>query len=256
MTAELPAGPLSGGPVLCLNIDGTLTPLGYDNRYDQEAPIPGFVPVPGVGDNLQVHPALPVWVTELELAFTHCAWVSRLRGRCRRFAECAGLQGAADWPYIMPVDEPPVPGTSLSSYKLEAARAWVTPETPVAVVDDQLVEQVDYEDEDIMTLGSIASFVERPGPVLLIGPDRQIGLTRPIVDLLCRFARGPYDTAFNLRCPLKPDSDWLVQWPWPLPPAQEHPVLVRSEDEQAWGAQRKDARWKIREQQDKQRNEG
>ena len=164
------------------------------------------------------------------------------------FAECAGLRCAADWPYLIPVDDPPVPGTSLSSYKLEAVRAWVTPETPVAIVDDQLVEQDDYEDEDINMLGSIALFVERPGPVLLIGPDRQIGLTRPIVDLLCRFAQDPTDQAFGLRCALKPDSDWWVQWPWPLPPGQERPVLIRPDDEQAWRKQRVAARAKSKEQ--------
>ena len=245
--SELPTGPLSGGPVLCLNIDGVLSPLGQDNRYDQDAPTPGFVPVPGVGDSMRVHPTLPVWIAELEHAFAHCAWVSTWRERCGRFAERAGLQGAADWPYLMPVDEPPVPGPSLSSHKLEAVRAWVTPETPVAIVDDQLVEQVDYEDEDIQTLGSIALFVERLGPVLLIGPDRQIGLTRPIVDLLCRFTRDPHDTAFNLRCALKPDSDWWVQWPWPLHPEQERPVLIRPDDEHAWAKQRVVARVKIRE---------
>ena len=260
--AELPAGPLSGGPVLCLDIDGATSPLGQDNRYDLHAPTPGFVHLPvsddsekgvlGVGCTMQVHPALPAWIGELEQAFAHCAWVSSWREKSFWFAASAGLGGASDWPYLMPVDNPPVPGPPLSSNKLEAVRAWVTPETPVAIVDDQLVEQVDYEDEDIMMLGSIALFVERPGPVLLIGPDRQIGLTRPIVDLLCRFARDPYDTAFNLRCALKPDSDWWVQWPWPLPPDQGQPVLIRPDDKDAWNKQREALRKEVREQEREQ----
>ena len=239
--SELPAGPLSGGPVLCLDIDGVASPLGQDNRYNLHGPTPGFVPVPGAGHTMQVHPALPAWIGELEQAFAHCVWVSTWRKSCRRFAERAGLKGAADWPYIMPVDEPPVPGDKLPAYKLEAVRAWVTPDTPVAVVDDHLVEQdnADYKDW-VKTTNSIVGFVRRPGPALLIGPDRHIGLTRPIVDLLCRFAQIPHDPAFGLRCDsaLNPDTDWWVQWPWPLPPNQEQPVLIRPNDEMEWHKQR------------------
>ena len=136
--SALPPAPLKGGPVLCLDIDGVSSPLGQDNRYDLHAPTPGLVPVAGAGHTMQVHPALPEWIAELEQAFAQCVWVSTWRESCRDFAECAGLQGAADWPYLMPVDDPPVPGPPFSSYKLEAVRAWVTPETPVAIVDDHL----------------------------------------------------------------------------------------------------------------------
>lgn len=44
--ADLSAGPLSGGPVLCMDIDGVASPLGQDNRYDLDALPPGFVPYP------------------------------------------------------------------------------------------------------------------------------------------------------------------------------------------------------------------
>ena len=94
----LPAGPLSGGPVLCLDIDGVSSPLGQDNRYDLHAPTPGFVPVSsggcGVGCTMQVHPALPGWIGELEQAFAHCVWVSTGGRSCGCFAGRAGLDGA------------------------------------------------------------------------------------------------------------------------------------------------------------------
>ena len=244
--AEMPAGPLSGGPVLCLDIDGVTSPLGQDNRYDLIGPTPGFVPVPGAGQTMQVHPALPTWMAELEQAFAHCVWVSTWQWRCRRFADSAGLSGAADWPYIMPVDEPPVPGDKLLAYKLEAVRAWVTPETPVAIVDDDLVDQVyDHVGPDMDR--SINRFFERPGQTLLIGPSSHIGLNRPIVDLLYRFAQAPADPAFGLRFPYRPDSDWWVQWPWPLPPDQEQPVLIRPDDEKDWNTAREALREEARE---------
>ena len=240
--SALPPAPLKGGPVLCLDIDGVSSPLGQDNRYDLHAPTPGLVPVAGAGHTMQVHPALPDWIAELEQAFAQCVWVSTWRESCRHFAECAGLGSAADWPYLMPVDAPPVPGPPFSSYKLEAVRAWVTPETPVAIVDDHLVDQ-DYSSHEYREMGeSKVLFVQRPGPTLLIGPDRQIGLTRPIVDLLCRFAEDPADPAFGLRCALSPDSYWWVQWPWPLPAGQEQPVLIRPDDEEAWRSQREELR--------------
>lgn len=249
--SALPAGPLSGGPVLCLDIDGVASPLGQNNRYDLHAPTAGFVPVAGAGHTMQVHPALPAWIGELEQAFAHCAWVSTWRESCRRFAGCAGLKGAAEWPYLMPVNDPPVPGEPLRAYKLEAVRAWVSPETPVAIVDDHLVEQHDVELKQwIETKDAIMRFVRRPGPALLIGPDQHIGLTRPIVDLLCRFAQDPTDPAFGLRVDsaLNPDTHWWVQWPWPLPPGLEQPVLIRADDEEAWHAAREALRMEARKQ--------
>ena len=267
--SELPAGPLSGGPVLCLDIDGVTSPLGQDNRYDLHAPTPGFVHLPvssnsekgvqGVGCTMQVHPSLPIWIGELEQAFAHCAWVSSWREKSVWFAASAGLDGAVDWPYIKPVAGPSVPGDKLPAYKLEAVRAWVTPETPVAIVDDHLVDQDPhaYEQWDEIQ-DSTALFLQRPGPVLLIGPDRQIGLTRPIVDLLCRFAQNPHDPDFGLRCALSPDSDRWVQWPWPLPPGQEQPVLIRPDDKDAWNEARKALREqaRVKEEERYMREEG
>ena len=88
--SALPTGPLSGGPVLCLDIDGVLSPLGQDNRYDLHAPTPGFIPVVGAGNTMQVHPALPGWIDELAQAFAHCVWVSTWRERCRRLPSARG----------------------------------------------------------------------------------------------------------------------------------------------------------------------
>ena len=33
-------------------------------------------------------------------------------------------------------------------------------------------------------------------------------------------------------------STWWVQWPWPLPPGQEQPVLIRPDDVDAWHNER------------------
>ena len=67
--SELPAGPLSGGPVLCMDIDGVASPVGQNQRFDVDAPTPGFVPVPRVSYPVHVHPALPAWMDALEQAF-------------------------------------------------------------------------------------------------------------------------------------------------------------------------------------------
>ena len=73
----------------------------------------------------------------------------------------------------MPVDDTPVPGERFPASKIEAVRAWVTPETPVAIVDDHLVYQ-DYEESNQLAQmkDSTARFVQRPGPVLLIAPGQ------------------------------------------------------------------------------------
>ena len=238
----LPSAALQGGPVLALDIDGVCSPVGEQvDRYDIDAPTPGFVDVTRqLASVVQVHPALPDWITTLDQAFAQCAWVSTWRRRCRYFAEAAGLDQACEWPCLMPVDDPPVPGAPLPFYKLEAARGWVSPETPVAIVDDHLCPDEHFDSYELReeTEVSTALFVQRPGPTLLIAPDPHVGLTRPIVDLLCRFAQAPYDAAFGLRCTLSPDRHWWVQWPWPLPPGQEAPALICPDDKDAWRAQR------------------
>ena len=61
--SQVPPGLITKGPVLCVDIDGVLSPVGHDLRYHIEYPPLGFV---DVGRNSQIHPALPGWVRALE----------------------------------------------------------------------------------------------------------------------------------------------------------------------------------------------
>ena len=65
-------------------------------------------------------------------------------------------------------------------------------------------------------------------PALLLAPAQEIGLTRPIVDLLCRFARTLDNPLFATRDVHRFYPDWRMRWPDPLPPSQEHPVFIYS----------------------------
>ena len=80
----------------------------------------------------------------------------------------------------------------------------------------------------------------RQGPILLLAPAREIGLTRQIVDVLCAFARNPNAGRFGGRAIHRFDSGRWVQWPWPLPPDQENPVSVLPDDEAAWEQDRRE----------------
>ena len=40
--SKLPEGPISGDPILCLDIDGVSSPLGQDYRYHVHAPNPFY----------------------------------------------------------------------------------------------------------------------------------------------------------------------------------------------------------------------
>lgn len=74
----------------------------------------------------------------------------------------------------------------------------------------------------------------RPGPLLLLAPAREVGLTREAVDLLCAFARNPYAGRFGNPKVHQLNSGRWTQWPWPLPPNQENPVTILPHDEEAW----------------------
>ena len=66
----------------------------------------------------------------------------------------------------------------------------MSPDVPVAVVDSYVVLRNISEAYTRGMRAAIDEFLQRPGPTLIIAPSRYIGLTRSIVDLLCRFARG------------------------------------------------------------------
>ena len=154
------------------------------------------------------------------------------------------MKFAAKWPYrpsSAPSDEADLTGRGdLPWGKLDAVLQWIAPDQPVAFVDDDLVPQVWPYDrkEDIDRSIEITSM--RPGPLLLLAPAREVGLTRDAVDLLCAFARNPYAGRFGNHKVHPLHSGRWTQWPWPLPPDQENPVTVLPVDEEAWENERRE----------------
>ena len=84
-------------PLLCLDIDGVCAPVGQNPRFHCHGWPPGFV---DCGRSVQIHPALPRWVGELEVTFETICWISSWAYRCSRFAESAGLPSAMTWDYV------------------------------------------------------------------------------------------------------------------------------------------------------------
>ena len=234
--------PLPEGSVLCLDIDGVCAPIGQNLRFHCHAPHPGFVVLPRQ-PVVQVHPALPKWARELADAFDHVAWISSWNTRCARFAVDAGMAFPAQWPYLpgagsiggerLHEGRAPLPWA-----KLDAVLHWIGPDQPVALVDDDLVtKQLPYSVHENVRR-SIGSIHSRQGPILLVAPAKEIGLTREAVDLLCAFARNPRSRRFAGPTVHRLNQGRWIQWPWPLPPGQENPVALFPKDEEAWKAER------------------
>jgi len=238
--------PLPEGTVLCLDIDGVCAPYGKNFRYHSRAPQPGFVSLP-THEAVHFHPALPLWLAELVEAFTHVAWISSWRRNCAVFATGAGVEFAAQWPYLPssdPSDETDLTGRGdLPWGKLDAVLQWIAPDQPVAFVDDELVPQRWPYDRKEDIEHSIEVMAMREGPILFLAPAREIGLTRDAVDLLCVFARNPHAGRFGDRSVHHLHSGRWNQWPWPLPPDQENPVTVLPGDEEAWETKRSELLW-------------
>ena len=212
------------GPVLCMDIDGAAAPTGSNTRFDVFDPPAGFDSFEVGEFPLAVHPALPGWFDELEQAFAHCAWVSDWGPECVLFAHGAGLGRAALWPR-MEASLDLSPGAPLTWHKLDGVRHCVTPEVPVAVVDDSMAPQLGHDPVEDYIGQDLIRFAQRPGPTLLLAPAQEIGLTRPLVDLLCRFAHNPLDPAFATREVHRCYPDIRVRWPDPLPAGQGAPCL-------------------------------
>ena len=219
-------GQFKQGPVLCMDIDGAAAPTGSNARFDVDNRPKGFVTFEVGVFPLAVNPALPVWMAELEQAFAHCAWVSDWGPECIRFAQGAGLDGAAHWPRLSA--SPAQVGTPLTWHKLDRVRCGVDPETPVAIVDDSMAPQTGHDPMDDHIVQDIVRFMQRPGPTLLLAPAQEIGLTRPLVDLLCQFARNPWDPVFASREVRRCHPDRRMRWPDPLPAGLEEPVFINT----------------------------
>ena len=236
--------PLPEGSVLCLDIDGVCAPIGQNLRFHCHAPHPGFVVLPRQ-PVVQVHPALPKWARELADAFDHVAWISSWNTRCADFAVDAGISFAASWPYLPGAGS--IGGerlhegrTPLPWAKLDAVLHWIRPDQPVALVDDDLdTKQFPYGVEENVRR-SIESIRSRQGPILLVAPAKEIGLTREAVDLLCAFARNPRSRRLHEHTVHRLNQGRWIQWPWPLPSGQENPVAFFPEDEKTWEAERKE----------------
>ena len=232
MTAQrlstLPPAPLGGGPVMCMNIAGSvLTATGKAHAAGLlRGHRAGFARVRYKGQDLAVHPALPGWFAELEQAYTQCAWTSGLRENCAAFAHSAGLHNARAWPYLASHS----PRNSRLWHKLDDLVKWVDGDAPIAVVDFRmasvlLLHEYTYMPAMDNVRESIPLFLKRPGPTLLVAPALHIGLSRRIVDLLCRFAHDPVAPEFDVRGVHRMHHDPAQRWPDPLPPGLEEPVL-------------------------------
>ena len=236
-------------PLLCLDIDGVCAPLGQNPRFHCHGWPPGFV---DCGMSVQIHPALPRWVDELEAAFGTVCWISSWVENCRVFAENAGLASATTWTCIDP--DLAVDAQTGIGRKLGGLAEVTDSHAPLAVVDDHLgpqylcdsrsIPRPDGRGEEHWGLGGGDSLVEindfrrRPGPTLLIAPASEVGLTRSLTDLLVRFARNPQASEFAEHRVLEADTDWWIQWPAPLNPSVEDPVRIDPENPQAWLAER------------------
>ena len=217
-------------------------PLGENLRFHRRAPHPGFVRLPRY-PFVHVHPALSQWTSELADAFDQVAWISSWRRECAEFALEANMKFGARWPYLPstdPSDETDLEGRGeLPWGKLDAVLHWISPHQPVAFVDDGLVPQqwpfVRRPEID----RSVEIIAMRPGPILLLAPASEIGLTREMVDLLCAFAKAPHAGRFDGRAVHAMHAGRWIQWPWPLPPGQENPVTVYPANEESWEAERR-----------------
>ena len=237
-------------PLLCLDIDGVCAPIGQNPRFHCHGWPPGFV---DCGMSVQIHPALPRWVGELEVTFETICWISSWAYRCSRFAESAGLPSAMTWDYV-DTDLSAEAQTGIGR-KLGGLAEVIDPAAPLAVVDDHLSPQYLVRSNLIArpddrgekepwgfhrraVLAEIDEFLRRPGPTLLVAPASEVGLTRTLIELLCRFARNPEASEFAERRVLEADTDWWVQWPAPLDPSLENPIRIEPEDPEAWLGER------------------
>ena len=232
-------------PLVCLDIDGVCSPVGQNPRFHCHRWPPGFI---DCRSSVQIHPALPRWIGEIETAFATVCWISSWGENSGSFAESAGLAAATAWQYV---------DTGLAAdaqtgigRKLGGLAETIDPAAPVAVVDDHLAPQYPCRGEAYIPTprsrrpyqqgreeamdSEIARFLQRPGPTLLVAPASEVGLTRSIVDKLVRFARNPAEVEFAERRVLELDTDWWMQWPASLDPTIEDPVCVRPENESDW----------------------
>ena len=239
-------GRIENYPLLCLDIDGVCAPIGQNPRFHCHGPPPGFV---DCGMSVQMHPAVPGWLAEVEAAFESVCWISSWEANCNLFAEQLGLRSALEWTHIDGRSARDKANTGIGR-KLVGLAGVIDPAAPVAVVDDHLSAQYPCDGNDVREPrdrqpwgadrggpgadAEIGAFLRRPGPTLLVSPASEVGLTRNLTDLLCRFAQDPKSLEFADRGVYEADTDWWIQWPAPLDPAVENPVRIEPDDVNRW----------------------
>ena len=128
------SGQVERYPLLCLDIDPVCASMCQNARFHCHAPRADFL---DCGMSVQMHPAAPGWLAELEATFESICWISSWEANCNLFAKEFGLRSALEWTYIggWPVRDKAKTGVGRKLVGLArvAARA-----APVAVVDDHL----------------------------------------------------------------------------------------------------------------------
>lgn len=236
----VPDETFASGPTLCMDIRGVIEPFGVSWRpFVRHRTPDGFINVHGYDyfelmDHWRfVHPALPDWIGELEAAYAHCAWLPSIISHSTiSIPKGAGQSGETTWPHLAHRHDMTVDIQGSHYFKIDVVRAWVAPDVPLALVDIHLPSPHADHPEGQDKWRSVVKFLERPGPTLLVSPFPSIGLSRSVVDLLCRFAKAPHDPAFAGRIH-RPHLDPYLSWPDPLPSWLEEPVLVIKREEPA-----------------------
>ena len=204
-------------PLLCLDIDGVISPTGGTYRYHEIGFIPGFVEI-SIRQAEQMHPSMKEWIETLTRAFRqNCIWLSARNSSSADFAQKAGLVDTLDWEYLCPVRKkkmPKIPKTNKGiQNKVKAIIQGVKPKVPVAAVDDHLSRRKTHLFSDIDK--SLDMLFARKGPTLVVAPDPSIGLTQDMVDTLCRFAKDPYAPEFQKKEVIE-GRNYDLAWPWPV----------------------------------------
>jgi len=210
-----PAAPLRGASVLTLDIDGALAPMGHGGNFDIRNPPPYFLEGPIMMGPVPYHPSLGAWLEQLAGAYEHVVWASSWAESAARFGRAVHPPAAA-WPTVYPCrDSQPPKDINL---KLWGILGSVSPETPLAIVDDDAPEWPCPIRGGSPALAQ--AMRERRAPTLVLAPDYHVGLGRRGVDLLCRFAASPASFESSLHMLY---SNPLCAWPMEADRIPEEP---------------------------------
>jgi hypothetical protein len=155
------SGPEATKPLLLLDIDGVLNPLGVRNA-------PGFVACDLGGMRVLLNPDHGRWLRSLAAAFD-LTWATSWERDADLIAERIGLpvglpyvafNGQEDWTIKLP---------DVMRYVGDRSMAWV---------------------DDVLDIETRAWAASRSAPTLLVETDRRVGLTSDHVDRLRAFAGG------------------------------------------------------------------